>query len=278
MNDKIIGLIIIVILIVIISIATIATVLFSLLPSNNFNQKQEQDQIQRDNYNENKTKEGQLIDLENVVTTEPKTEHISDIIKISEELKTIFPLSNEFAINNDNDKGTGTIEALDILQFDKTHIYILNYDHTITTHYGVKLQSDIPLNKIFVFIGYIYAIGTDGELYTIIDNGQLWRCISCAEWCHIKNIKHQSTTLDDEYLWLQNDHEGILFDSEMNIVEHISIDLSKNYRIYGNGKDNYETIDAQKYGAAILNHNGKLYTCKNSHNIRLINWKPVYLI
>lgn len=175
-------------------------------------------------------------------------------------------------------------ECLDIVSYAEDDLIIINKDNTLSRKNGnnvVAISSKERFKHVVVFEGYLYLIGIDGNLYKLnasIDTHKhnKWNFDRCV-WCDVKNIMYACTTIDESCLWLQTDNEGILYDSELNVVERIDMNYSNVFRIYGKCAKIYKDIDRNINKAAILDHNDILHRTNDSHLMRLINWKPVKL-
>lgn len=237
------------------------------------NQTTGQGRIQTDQYTTDQTTTANATEqTTDQVTTVASEQNTMDLLSgLDRDLSETDPtpiLGYEFIIKE--------IKALDVLAYSEDKTYILKYNGNVELN-NEEIKSNIKFSKIFVFNGHICALGKNGYLYVIQEMNKVWLCNKC-DWCHIKDIKHISVTLDEEHIWIQNSVEGMLFNNEFRSIEHIEISLKNHYRVYGKNKNVFEKVDSKTHKSAALDYNGVLHTSKTANLIRFINWEPVWLV
>jgi len=223
--------------------------------------------------NHNPMNFGALINLE----SEPSTQiNINTQDLLTSPITTPLPDSDilEPLIMNDGKvMEIQKYEGLDILSYGQK-LYLLKKNHTIVDEEDKVLKSNVQLDHIFVFAGYVYGIGS-GELYEITNDIDEDWIMKKVENVHIKNITRYSTSLDEDVLFLQNNTEGVLYDSEFNTEEKINI--NDKYRIYGKDRNTFKDMESVKFKNACMDYYGQIHTSNIYLFMKIINWDPVAL-
>lgn len=139
--------------------------------------------------------------------------------------KTIPLISKKF-LNGEN--------AIDIVtHYDEIYVLLEGGDILrIVDRAPIKIESEVAITRIFSFDNHLYGL-SNGYLYRHDENtysDNYW------QWKHVDNmppgLKSVSVTLNGEYVWLETNNNGYLFDRSWNIVEKVDNKKFKE-RIYG---------------------------------------------
>lgn len=183
-------------------------------------------------------------------------------------------------------------KVVDVTTYSNYILYLINDGSIIckNTETGEKknIQSDLIVEKIVSFGGYIYSL-FDGTLYYSTSlNNLKWKKSSIL----INDINHISVTLDETHLWVQNYEQGWLYFTNFNLILEEQI---KGVRIYGNSIYDYieicngigkvyiggEIVEEKKnVYSAVMDNNGKVLWLKYDDEylgVVLVGWNPCYL-
>lgn len=144
--------------------------------------------------------------------------------------------------------------AIDVCSYSDYTIFLLDDSSIITEDCNndkINITNNIKLNRIISFNGYLYGIDNSGVMFTLPNNyftttEWIWNKV---EWIDYK-ITHMSTTHDNQYLWLQNNENGYLYDGDNTLL--LSLDYCNKRRMYGIDTTHYIDIDT-------INHNCVVY-------------------
>lgn len=167
------------------------------------------------------------------------------------------------------------------------------------------------LQRLFSFAGYLHGV-TTGEcggkvvtLPTSMLSQRLWQWKLCPNYP--SPVLHCSSSMDEQYLWLQGHEEGFLYHAGgdgVTLQYRKSVGLKK--RCYGKDGTTYIVLDATREEAhveedtvggvgvterrigktfvgvkdATLGHDGRVYILPKASRwsyIRMINWRPCYV-
>lgn len=221
--------------------------------------------------NHNPMNFGALINLE----SEPSTQiNINTQDLLTSPITTPLPDSDilePLIINDGVITEIKKYEGLDILSYG-SKLYLLKKNHTIVDEENNVMKSNVNLDHIFVFAGYVYGLGS-GELYELTNDIDEDWIMEKLNKINIKNITHYSTSLDEDVLYLQNNTEGILYDNLFNVVEKINI--NNLYRIYGKDRNTFKDMDSTKFKTSCMDYYGQIHTSNIYLFMKILNWDPV---
>jgi len=202
--------------------------------------------------------------------------------------------------------------VVDIVTFSDSNYFLLDDGHIIKegnnsnqncdqSNSRKRIKCNIYLESICSFNGYLFGIH-DKELYSLdmVSFTKLsWKWSKCT-WIstgnngHDLGVRYINTTLDNQYLWIQDDMCGYLYDNNYQMVT--KMENFSHRRIYGMDPDHYLDIDETSCSATlmpgnikiadisggVLNHAHEVIHISSAERntyrgIRLINWIPYYL-
>lgn len=159
-----------------------------------------------------------------------------------------------------------------------------------------KIKSNLSLTRIIAFRGTLFAV-SDGKLYqqdpTSIGKKSVF-------WFQLDNMPTGiiwiTKTLDDKYLWIQNNDKGFLINCKIRVVDEIKID-SNVRRIFGRTVNTVADLNITTHvlnlvncnkkfvniGQAVFNFNNEIvFVRQRSSNtvtgIRIILFCPYFLL
>jgi hypothetical protein len=189
--------------------------------------------------------------------------------------------------------------VVDVVSFSTTILYAC-VGGIIYIHRGCgykQIDTNIEVHRFEKYMGYLYAISY-GRLHvldtsTLNDDKLVWTLCSWS----IKDIVHSSSTTSGDHLLLQSKSRACMYNDKFQAQE---LDIASGYRrSYGSTINSYvdynrwtaharlvingSVTDLRDVCSAIISHDEKVYAIsgqesKRYKEIRLINWKPVYLL
>lgn len=191
----------------------------------------------------------------------------------------------------------GESGAIDVCSFSSAIITLL-CDGTIirkTTKSKDKIQSNISLNSLQPFSGYLFSV-SKGTLYQLLNDTYpskrwIWNEV---KWAPI-SITNTSVTLDGAYLLIQTTLGNYIYNTSAKKIDTIPIKPNIR-RVYGKSLNNYLDIDTDNnkiivippgqvtegvYDGVITYYGEVIFlsiTDKSKYRaIKLVEWMPYYL-
>lgn len=192
-----------------------------------------------------------------------------------------------------DDHREGKPYVVDITTYSTALIVLLHDGSLIRDNNDVKVKisSNLRMERLEVFGGYIYGI-SEGILYKLSsdifkDTKYIWSPIKAAP----TGITHISATLDGKRLWLQAKGKGYIYNSSFENLS--TVDYPSGRRIYGTDASTYIDIKDDhgitskgesfaNITGAVIDYYGHVTTLSREQaqiysDIRLINWMPYYI-
>ncbi len=171
------------------------------------------------------------------------------------------------------------IDAISVGECEED-IYLLMHGGKVIKHKDKTYLSNIYLSNLVVFDGYVYGLSADSMLYMLTNpklDTNIWT-FEPVSWCQLNKIKFITTTLDEDYLWLQDMSNGYLYNTKHELIETVAMDYSQTYRIYGKNKNKHKDITRSINRSAVLDYYGDLHTSNEYALMRIIDWKAIGLV
>lgn len=187
--------------------------------------------------------------------------------------------------------------VLDVCSYSVYNVFLLENTDIVLQHIDTKeknkIGNNIPLQNIVSYNGYLYGLGTDNALYMLptsyfTTNYWIWKPV---KWAPV-DIIHMSTTQDFQYLWLQTNEEGYLYQNNKLVKQ----ELAPYIRVYGSDINNYLEYDAKTssiyiypsrqviqnvVGGAMDYYNSVTTLSKsqasNFRKVVIVNWQPFFI-
>lgn len=189
--------------------------------------------------------------------------------------------------------------VVDVISYSNMVIFLhengrITKEQSGSRHY---VRCNVKPTRLEKHAGYLYSV-VGGMLYklnnTTLSNNTLWTWRSCS-WSPA-GITHTSSTLDGKYLWLQVSNKGMLYDSDMQMIQ--AFDMGSLKRRYGQNHTEYLDYDpntctatlvkgseSETYDgicAGLITQNGELVTLNHDDarryvDVKLVNWVPYFI-
>jgi hypothetical protein len=188
--------------------------------------------------------------------------------------------------------------VIDVCSFSNINVFVLEDGNCICEDdkgARYRVSNNIKINNLTIFGGYLHALDKNGNIYYLPNSkNKVWNWTN-VKFTSVKNIKVMTTTLDNKFIWVQDDNKGYLYETPNKLVETVDI-IYPTRRTYGKDEKHYIEIDSYTktavvhpskeklknvYDAILTYHNNVItISVKDSavfSRVILVDWKPYYI-